>query len=123
VAEWLSAFVSILLINLSDLPLFVLNPNHNLSLFPLFVVGLPTGQGQNLRLAKVNTDMVFTAPCETSILYPAAGGNMHCFTAKTSCAVLDVLGPPYDDSAKRHCTYYNAFPCASTSGMFSKSFR
>lgn len=72
-------------------------------------------QGQNLRLAKVNTDMVFTAPCETSILYPAAGGNMHCFTAKTSCAVLDVLGPPYDDSAKRHCTYYNAFPCASTS--------
>lgn len=42
---------------------------------------------------------------------------MHCFTAKTSCAVLDVLGPPYNDAEKRHCSYYNTFPCASNSGM------
>ena len=48
---------------------------------------------------------------------------MHCFTAKTSCAVLDVLGPPYNDSEKRHCTYYNAFPFASTSSMFSNTFQ
>lgn len=73
-------------------------------------------EGQNVRLAKVNTDTVFTAPCETSILYPTAGGNMHCFTARTSCAVLDVLGPPYNDSEKRHCAYYTAFPCTNTSG-------
>ncbi|KAK8941566.1 hypothetical protein KSP40_PGU006394 [Platanthera guangdongensis] len=57
------------------------------------------------RLAKVKTDEVFTAPCETSILYPASGGNMHCFTAKTKCAVLDVLGPPYS-VPDRNCTYY-----------------
>lgn len=73
-------------------------------------------QDRNVRLAKVNTNAVFTAPCDTSILYPTAGGNMHCFTAMTSCAVLDVLGPPYDDDNKRHCTYYSAFPCTSISG-------
>lgn len=58
-----------------------------------------------VQLAKVKTDAVFTAPCETSILYPASGGNMHCFTAKTKCAVLDVLGPPYS-IPERNCTYY-----------------
>lgn len=68
------------------------------------------------RLAKVKTDAIFTAPCETSILYPADGGNMHCFTAKTSCAVLDVLGPPYCDDEGRHCTYYNDFSYASFPG-------
>ncbi|XP_008809715.2 plant cysteine oxidase 2-like isoform X2 [Phoenix dactylifera] len=69
-----------------------------------------------VRLAKVKTDAIFTAPCETSILYPADGGNMHCFTARTSCAVLDVLGPPYSDSEGRHCTYYNDFPYATFPG-------
>ncbi|CAA7408817.1 unnamed protein product [Spirodela intermedia] len=63
-----------------------------------------------VRLAKVQTDATFTAPCETSILFPTTGGNLHCFTAVTACAVLDVLGPPYDDDEGRHCTYYNAFP-------------
>ncbi|MQL94724.1 hypothetical protein Taro_027381 [Colocasia esculenta] len=61
------------------------------------------------RLAKVKTDSTFTAPCSASILYPAAGGNMHCFTAVTPCAVLDVLGPPYSDDEGRDCTYYNDF--------------
>ncbi|XP_058110708.1 plant cysteine oxidase 2-like isoform X2 [Magnolia sinica] len=69
-----------------------------------------------VRLAKVKVDDVFTAPCNTSILYPAAGGNMHRFTAMTSCAVLDVLGPPYADSEGRHCTYYRDFPYARFSG-------
>ncbi|WP_285164254.1 hypothetical protein, partial [Mycobacterium tuberculosis] len=73
-------------------------------------------QGRNIRLAKVVVDREFTAPCATNILYPSAGGNMHCFTAKTACAVLDVLGPPYDDSAKRHCAYYNEFPCSNFPG-------
>ncbi|KAG7548584.1 RmlC-like cupin domain superfamily [Arabidopsis suecica] len=67
------------------------------------------------RLAKVKVDSDFTAPCDTSILYPADGGNMHCFTAKTACAVLDVLGPPYSDPAGRHCTYYFDYPFASFS--------
>ncbi|KAI3846526.1 hypothetical protein MKX03_008208 [Papaver bracteatum] len=73
-------------------------------------------QPPGIRLAKVQVDSVFTDPCNTSILYPAAGGNMHCFTALTSCAVLDVLGPPYNDAAGRHCTYYQEFPYASFSG-------
>ncbi|XP_008808325.1 plant cysteine oxidase 2-like [Phoenix dactylifera] len=68
------------------------------------------------RLAKVKTDDVFKAPCETSILYPAAGGNMHRFTAVTSCAVLDVLGPPYSKSEGRDCAYYNDLPYSSSSG-------
>lgn len=76
------------------------------------------------RLAKVKVDSDFTAPCDTSILYPADGGNMHCFTAKTACAVLDVLGPPYSDPAGRHCTYYFDHPFSSFSGtlLFCSSF-
>ncbi|KAJ4961200.1 hypothetical protein NE237_021110 [Protea cynaroides] len=68
--------------------------------------------GKGFRLAKTKNDSVFTAQSNTSILYPAAGGNMHCFTAVTPCAVLDVLGPPYSDD----CTYYRDFPYASLSG-------
>ncbi|KNA23176.1 hypothetical protein SOVF_027200 [Spinacia oleracea] len=62
------------------------------------------------RLAKLTVNEDFVAPCNTSILYPAAGGNMHCFTAVTACAVLDVLGPPYSDPDGRHCTYYREHP-------------
>ena len=32
-------------------------------------------------MAKVKVDADFTAPYSPSILYPAEGGNMHCFTA------------------------------------------
>uniref|UniRef100_A0A5B7ADC0 cysteine dioxygenase n=1 Tax=Davidia involucrata TaxID=16924 RepID=A0A5B7ADC0_DAVIN len=67
-------------------------------------------QPNGVQLAKVKVDSNFTAPCKTSILYPADGGNMHCFTALTPCAVLDVLGPPYSDPDGRHCTYYLDFP-------------
>ncbi|XP_010551864.1 PREDICTED: plant cysteine oxidase 1 [Tarenaya hassleriana] len=67
------------------------------------------------RLAKVKVDSTFTAPCNTSILYPADGGNMHCFTAETPCAVLDVLGPPYSDPEGRHCTYFLDFPYSNFS--------
>jgi cysteamine dioxygenase len=63
-----------------------------------------------VRLAKLKVNSEFTAPCGTSILYPADGGNMHCFTANTACAVLDVLGPPYCDAEGRHCQYYYEFP-------------
>ncbi|KAL2898391.1 Plant cysteine oxidase 2 [Bienertia sinuspersici] len=66
--------------------------------------------GDGARLAKLKVNADFVAPCNTSILYPAAGGNMHCFTAMTACAVLDVLGPPYSDPDGRHCTYYREYP-------------
>ncbi|KAK9119393.1 hypothetical protein Scep_017486 [Stephania cephalantha] len=79
-----------------------------------------TAQPPGIRLAKINTDTVFTAPCKTSILYPSSGGNMHCFTAMTSCAVLDVLGPPYSDPEGRHCTYYKEFPYCSASSSSSE---
>ncbi|KAL5582351.1 hypothetical protein UlMin_014793 [Ulmus minor] len=69
----------------------------------------------DVRLAKVKVDSDFTAPCDTSILYPAEGGNMHCFTAVTACAVLDVLGPPYSDPDGRHCTYYLDYPFSEIS--------
>ncbi|XP_020686932.1 plant cysteine oxidase 2, partial [Dendrobium catenatum] len=81
------------------------------SIEPCRVV-LPSGE----RLAKVKTDAVFTAPCETSILYPSSGGNMHCFTAKTACAFLDVLGPPYS-SPERNCTYYFDHAYAKYAGI------
>lgn len=68
------------------------------------------------RLAKVKVDSNFTAPCNTSILYPADGGNMHRFTAVTACAVLDVLGPPYSDADGRPCTYYSDHPFSRISG-------
>ncbi|KAL8545908.1 hypothetical protein ACS0TY_005869 [Phlomoides rotata] len=71
-----------------------------------------------LRLAKLKVNSEFTAPCRTSILYPADGGNMHCFTATTACAVLDVLGPPYSDPDGRHCQYYYDFPFSKFPGMY-----
>ncbi|CAA0828439.1 Plant cysteine oxidase 2 [Striga hermonthica] len=78
---------------------------------------LPKSHPNNeLRLAKIKVDSDFTAPCKTSILYPAEGGNMHRFTAKSACAVLDVIGPPYCDPEGRHCQYYSEFPFASLSG-------
>ncbi|XP_011622510.1 plant cysteine oxidase 2 isoform X2 [Amborella trichopoda] len=69
----------------------------------------------SVRLAKVKVDSDFNAPCKTSILYPTSGGNMHTFHAQTACAVLDVFGPPYNDSKGRHCTYFHEFPYPSFS--------
>ncbi|GKU97093.1 hypothetical protein SLEP1_g10275 [Rubroshorea leprosula] len=79
------------------------------------VANVSEGLRPEVRLAKVKVDSDFTAPCQTSILFPADGGNMHCFTAVTACAVLDVLGPPYDRH-ERHCTYYLEFPFSTFSG-------
>ncbi|CAL9180179.1 unnamed protein product [Musa hybrid cultivar] len=74
--------------------------------------GMTTSLPPALRLAKVKTDAIFTAPCRTSVLYPEDGGNLHCFRARTCCAVLDVLGPPYSSARGRDCTYYHDRPYA-----------
>lgn len=92
---------------------FTLIRNEPLLLLCLSVNGLISGEA---RLAKLKVDADFTAPCNTSILYPNDGGNMHCFTAVTQCAVLDVLGPPYNDAEGRYCAYYHEYPFTRFSG-------
>ncbi|KAL7137142.1 hypothetical protein ABFS83_10G073000 [Erythranthe nasuta] len=63
------------------------------------------------RLAKLKANRIFTAPCDTSVLYPTSGGNIHEFTAITPCAFLDVIGPPYSKDDGRDCSYYKETPC------------
>lgn len=58
-----------------------------------------------LRLAELRSEAVLEAPCETSVLYPTTGGNIHSFTAVTSCAVLDILTPPYKDDPSYYRSY------------------
>lgn len=70
------------------------------------------------RLARVNTDAVFDASSETVVLYPENGGNLHCFTALTPCAVLDVMGPPYNRDEGRDCAYYSESPYSGSCGEF-----
>ena len=63
-----------------------------------------------VRLAKLKLDAVLRAPyCETSVLYPTTGANILSFTAVVSCAVLDVLIPPY----KEDPAYYRVHPYSS----------
>ncbi|EMS59060.1 2-aminoethanethiol dioxygenase [Triticum urartu] len=64
----------------------------------------------DVRLAQLVVDDVFTAPCDTSVLFPTAGGNMHRFRAVAPSAFLDILGPPYSIEEDRDCTYYTDIP-------------
>ncbi|KAL5225377.1 hypothetical protein ABZP36_012016 [Zizania latifolia] len=66
--------------------------------------------GDQLRLAKRVVNGFFTAPCDTSVLYPTTGGNLHRFRAVAPCAILDIIGPPYSTKDGRDCTYYAAIP-------------
>lgn len=47
------------------------------------------------REARRVLNRVFGPADEPAVLFPAAGGNIHQFTAVTDCAVLDLLSPPY----------------------------
>ncbi|MED6145325.1 hypothetical protein PIB30_024078 [Stylosanthes scabra] len=82
----------------------------------------PQSQSQ-LRLAKLIADNVFAAPCDTSVLYPRTGGNIHEFTAITPCAVLDVIGPPYSKEDGRDCSYYKDHPYTTFSSKQHFHFR
>lgn len=61
-------------------------------------------------------DAVMRAPCETSVLFPTSGGNIHSFSAVTPCAILDVLAPPYSEELGRPSTYFLEFPVSSLPG-------
>ncbi|KAM5575604.1 plant cysteine oxidase 4-like [Rosa sericea] len=61
-------------------------------------------------------DGIMSAPCETSVLFPRSGGNIHAFTALTPCAILDVLTPPYSEELGRPSTYFMEFPIPSLPG-------
>lgn len=81
-----------------------------------------------VRLAKLKANKTFTAPCDTSVLYPTTGGNIHEFTAITPCAVLDVIGPPYSKEDGRDCSYYkdypyNAFPSESLQFLIAHKWK
>ncbi|CAA7394759.1 unnamed protein product [Spirodela intermedia] len=65
---------------------------------------------QKRRLARLKVDADLSAPCGASVLFPAAGGNIHAFTAVTPCAILDILGPPYSTEDDRDITYYRDLP-------------
>ncbi|ESW33986.1 hypothetical protein PHAVU_001G114800 [Phaseolus vulgaris] len=71
-------------------------------------------QPSQLRLAKLKADKMYTTSCDTSVLYPTTGGNIHEFSAITPCAVFDVIGPPYSKKDDRDCSYYKDHPCTSS---------
>lgn len=70
-----------------------------------------------VRLAKLKVNSIFSAPCNTSVLYPTSGGNIHEFRAITPCAILDVIGPPYSLEEGRDCSYYKDIPYSALPSM------
>jgi hypothetical protein len=66
------------------------------------------GRGQGDQLYSINT-AVKTSEDPAWMLTPSHG-NLHQFRALSTCVILDVLTPPYDEEAGRTCTYYCVKP-------------
>ncbi|XBJ13144.1 hypothetical protein VPH35_017545 [Triticum aestivum] len=45
-----------------------------------------------------------TSYAEAIVLYLENGGKLHCFMVLTTCTMLDLIGPPYNNFAGRNCT-------------------
>ena len=65
-------------------------------------------EGQGEHLYSMNT-AVKTSDDPPWMLTPSHG-NLHQFRALSTCVILDVLTPPYDEEAGRTCTYYSVKP-------------
>ncbi|KAJ3099531.1 hypothetical protein HDU97_002974 [Phlyctochytrium planicorne] len=69
------------------------------------------------RYARIEVDRVIAGggPDSLLVIDPAAGANLHSFTAMSDNVVmLDIIGPPYND-IDRHCTYFREIPLNSSS--------